>query len=117
MCQFCETLTDGNKEIVWSARSTMADDNITDIISERGQIVEELSKFEIYGYEREGKTFVGIQYREEMVLQNKEKVIISPFSETIQFNFCPICGKQISDEVKKFGDYYVGQISIYEKEQ
>lgn len=57
---------------------------------------------------------MGIDYRQELSKSGKETVVISPFSETIQFNFCPICGKQISDTVKEFKDYPDYYISIDE---
>lgn len=117
MCEFCDVLTAEkyDKEIIWGVRSTFADDNIEEILESRSYTerwIEDYSGFKLYGHVHEGNTFVGVEYRKEISNHTDEKAVISPFSETIQFNFCPICGKQISSKIKGFKDYYYGQISI-----
>lgn len=123
MCNFCNALTNNTKQINWSVRSTFADDNISDYLNEDYEEDysskdwhEDISVFRVYGYKHEGITFVGVDYRQEMVNKYGEKIIISPFSESIQFNFCPICGNKISDEIKRFEDYSDYIISIEAKE-
>lgn len=119
MCDFCDALSTSTfkeKEIIWNVRSTFADDNIVDMldVDYSGDYLEDYAAFKLYGHNRDGNIFVGVEYRQEISnrIQSKEKVVISPFSETIQFNFCPICGKQISNNVKEFKDYYHNQIHI-----
>lgn len=105
MCEFCESLVDTNKKINWMVRSTFADDNIIEIINDNERIESDVSDFEIYGYTREDKAFLGIGYRQEIDIEGKDTIIISPFSETIQINYCPICGQQISDKLIKPEEY------------
>lgn len=116
MCKFCDVLTSTThkEKISWSVRSTFADDNIIETLENDHCVawMEDCADFKLKSYTHEGNTFVGVEYRQELTKKNREKVIISPFSETIQFNFCPICGKQISNTVKDFKDYYNSQISI-----
>lgn len=120
MCEFCDVLTSDRytKKIQWNTRSTFADENIEEVLEEKSKYserwIENYSGFEMDSYIHEGNIFVGIQYRKEISNNKQEIAIISPFSETIQFNFCPICGKQISENVKEFKDYYYNQISIEE---
>lgn len=106
MCEFCESLVDTNKKINWMVRSTFADDNIVEIINDCGKVVKDISNFEIYGYTHENKAFFGIGYRQEIGIEDKDTVIISPFSETIQINYCPICGQQISDKLITPEEYF-----------
>ncbi|MGM7720619.1 hypothetical protein [Metabacillus sp. Hm71] len=123
MCSFCEALTDNTKQVNWSVRSTFADDNLSEYLNEdyeedysSKEWSEDFSVFRIFGYKHEGNTYVGLDYRQEMVNKYGEKIIVSPFSESIQFNFCPICGNKISGKIKKFDGYHNHIISIDEKE-
>lgn len=117
MCEFCDSLTDNTKKITWQVRSTYADDNICEFVNDENCDVCEGCKmwFKIDGYDYDGNAFIGITYNQELTSTDGKQVIIRPFSESIQFNFCPICGKQISKEVKEFEKYYQHQISIDEK--
>lgn len=122
MCNFCESLTDNSKQISLSTRSRFADDNISDYLWEdyekdysSKKWYENLSVFRFFGYKYKSNTYVGVDYRQEMVNKYGEKIIISPFSESIQFNFCPICGNKISNEIKNFREYSSYRIFIDEK--
>lgn len=114
MCDFCDAIPNSSKKIVWSVRSTFADDNISESLGD--DYLEDFSYFKLYGYKYEDNTYVGIDYRQELSKSGRDVVIISPFSETIQFNFCPICGKQISKDIKEFKDYSEHYISVEESE-
>jgi hypothetical protein len=123
MCKFCESIIDRTKQINLSVRSTFADDNISDYLDEdyeedysSKEWHENISVFRFFGYEYEGNTFIGVDYRQEMSNKYGKKIVISPFSEAIQFNFCPICGNKISDAVKSFDNYSEHIISIDEIE-
>lgn len=118
MCKFCDTLTsDKHNKINWSIRSVFADDNVQDFLDDKfyedGYIETNAHYgFKLVGYSNEGNTFVSVECKQEYTNNNKNKVVFHPFSEGVQFNFCPICGKQISKDVKKFEEYYEGYISI-----
>ena len=117
MCEFCESLNDNKKEIVWSVRSTMVDDNICEIVNnDQCSCCGDCSqKFVINGYIFDDENqFISLKYFQE-VSSDKEKVIIHPFSEAIQFNFCPFCGEQISKTIKPFENNFEHQIHISEK--
>lgn len=118
MCQFCEALKDKNKDIIWNVRSTYADDNICEIINDKncslcnGCIME----FNLKGHVYNEDVYVSVEYNQELVSSDRDEVIIRPFSEAMQFNYCPICGEQISKIVRKNEEYYKNQISIVEIE-
>lgn len=120
MCAFCETLMQEShkqNEIKWSVRSTFADDNVEEALSceYKKDWLENFSAFKIYGYEYEDDIYVGIDYRKELTEKNGGRCVISPFSEGVQFNYCPMCGKQISKNIKSFEDYSPHIIYIDEK--
>lgn len=118
MCKFCESLLDETKEIIWSVRSTYADDNICEFVNDEdcSNCSDCKMYFNLDGYEYKGNTSVNVTYNQTVTTKDKKQVIIRPFSEGIQFNYCPICGKQMSKTVKDFDDYYSHQIDIYDKE-
>jgi len=118
MCKFCDSLTDQDKEITWSVRSIMADDNICEFVNEKD--CSECGGCQMYftlnGYNFDGEINVDVMYTQKLKSKDGIEVIIRPFSEGIQFNFCPICGKQISQNIKAWEDYYEHQISIDDKD-
>ena len=72
--------------------------------------------FSLKGYHHEGNTYVGVEYKQVLKSREGEEVIIWPFSESIQFNFCPVCGKTISQNIKRWSEYHQHQISVDTKE-
>lgn len=97
-CKLCSALIEG-KKINWLVRSTFADDNIGEIL----QSSPEFRGFDLTGYKIDNNVYVSAGYREEYEqLVDGEDVIISPFSEGVQFNYCPVCGDQISETLKSF---------------
>lgn len=96
MCDFCEALLN-EKEINWCVRSTFADDNINELIE--GDEIE--STFKLSSHIYKDRVYVGLEYRQELKTES-DNIIINPFSESIQFNYCPICGSQISKTVEDF---------------
>jgi len=118
MCSFCNALIKGYKEktINWAARSTMADDNLEESLGDYpDQFYTSYYGFSLYGYAHNDNTMVGIDYEQRLHAAGKESVIVNPFSETVQFNFCPMCGEQISKTIKPFEDNYNFIISVEEK--
>lgn len=115
MCDFCEALNKGN-EITWSVRSHMADDNICEYVcgSDCSYCGDCSERFSLSAYQHKDNTYVGIDYEKIITDGKGEEVKIMPFSETIQFNYCPICGKQISEHIKNWDEYYSHQINIDE---
>lgn len=113
MCEFCDSITDRNKEITWLVRSTYADDNICDFVNEN--ICSSCNgcnmNFSLDGYVWDDNVVVGIKYEQKIISSTGYEVVVHPFSETIQFNYCPICGKQISKYIKDFKDYYEFKIN------
>jgi hypothetical protein len=97
MCEFCEGLKSKEKGITWHTRSSYADDNICEYIDSH----ETESHFKLVSHEYNNTAYVGIEYY-QYVLTNEddiEKVVINPFSESIPFNYCPICGIQLSENI------------------
>lgn len=116
MCDFCEALNKSNK-IIWNVRSHMADDNVCEYINDLdcSQCKNCNESFSLSAHQYEDNTYVGVDYEKIIADGKGEEVKIMPFSETIQFNYCPICGKQISKTIKDWDEYYSHQIYIEEE--
>jgi len=113
MCKFCYKLGDINKEIIWEVRSCMADQNISDFNETASEWDSkhrgiDSEAFSMTAYKDNGITSVSIAYR----LETDDGIIISPFSNTIPWSFCPFCGEQISDSVKLAEDLYQHELDI-----
>lgn len=117
MCEFCEILNDKEKEMIWSVRSTMAEDNICEIVNDKECSCCDgcIQAFIVDGFKYNEQQYVNLRYY-QTIGKNDNKAIIHPFSEGIQFNFCPFCGEQISELIKKFEDNFSHQISINDKD-
>lgn len=118
MCTFCESVKDRSKKIIWQVRSTMADNNICEFVNDTTCSMCDACEmyFNIYGYEWSDNTYIGIGYNQKIMAKNKEEVIIRPFSETQQFNYCPFCGKQISKNIIDFDNIYNNHMEIEDEE-
>ena len=118
MCDFCSNIKNRNKEIIWLVRSTYADDNVCEYVNNKN--CENCKgcnmHFKLSGYEYDGNTYVGVEYCQVITPNNSEDVIIRPFSESVQFNYCPFCGKQISKNILPFNDIKQYSIEIRDDE-
>lgn len=85
-------------------RSTYADDNVCEYINnDNCEFCPRCFMiFRFYGFNIDENLHVGIEYNQEIYDKNKNKIIVSPFSESLQFNYCPFCGRQISKNIKRF---------------
>lgn len=97
MCKFCDALIN-KKENMWNTRSAYADENLEDKLNENNNIyatdyTQDHSPFKLTSYEHNGSVMVRVEYREELSKNKSDTIIINPFSETIQLNFCPMCGE------------------------
>ena len=115
MCKFCENLTN-DSEISWLLRNTGADDNICDYENVDCDECSGCSNMEfgIQGYDIKGNAHVAISFYQKVLLFTENEIVIHPYSETIQFNYCPFCGKQISKDVIDFDKIYNNSIVIKE---
>jgi hypothetical protein len=118
MCKFCENITDEKSEFIWVVRNAGAEDNICEFVN--NNTCDECNgcanlKFGIRGYNIDGNVRVGISFYQNILSYRNEDVVINPYSETQQFNFCPFCGKQISKDVVSFNEAYRQNIIIKEK--
>lgn len=113
MCEFCDNITNRDKEIRWLVRSTYAEDNICEFAN--GHNCDDCNdcnmKFVLSGYTYNDNVMVGIDYEHRLKTYKGKDVIIHPFSESMQFNYCPICGKQISKHIRDFEKYYEIEIN------
>lgn len=115
MCIFCDTLIE-EKEIGWNVRSTMADDNIYEMLDSdyENPNYEDLCSFKLCSYKHNDNIHVTVEYNQQLVNKNGT-TIIHPFSESQHFNYCPMCGKQISKEIIEFKEY--GGYGMYIEEE
>lgn len=114
MCEFCDSIDDRDKEIIWEVKSTYADHNICEFVNDSTCSACGGCKmyFTLNGHKYKDDIYVSVEYKQTLKSIEGEEVIISPFSEGIQFNFCPICGKQISQNIKEWDKYHGHQITI-----
>lgn len=110
MCNFCDNLNyDTKNKIIWCVRSRYADDNLYEFLEENNdyKYLENECWFEIKGHTINENTYVGIEYHQIFYGSKTGEIKVLPFSEHVQFNYCPMCGKQISKTIKEFtGDGY-----------
>lgn len=105
MCRFCDLLKHGG-EMYWSERSTLANDNLCEFVSQKDEYSMcegcngcEERGFDLISYVVDGNAKVFISY-----FRNPHGVEVSPFSESIPFSFCPFCGSQVSEKVEEFNE-------------
>lgn len=118
MCKFCYKIGESKeKQIHWAVRSCYADQNIEDYNGEpahdgKHRIINS-EGFQITAYKhKDDNVYVGIEYR----MKTSDGFIISPFSETIQWSFCPFCGEQISQDIVLAEDIYKHQFEIEDED-
>ena len=95
MCKFCDSLE--YREIKIPVRTTMADDNICEMIMNGS--CEECN----HGCADENHSFSITTWDDTLCLHYYHKIgelIISPVSTRFSINSCPMCGKQISEKMK-----------------
>lgn len=113
MCNFCDTISKNN--FVLEERSTYAEDNICEFVNNLDCNLCEscLPHFELFSFQDNYKerSFIQIGYYKKVFSKNS-KVIVHPFSESIQINYCPFCGEKISKHVVQFEN----NDNIYHKE-
>jgi hypothetical protein len=109
MCKFCDTLKNEVK-IKWDMRSTYADDNVCDYVSNYNRCCFCNgcdSVFHITPIKIDDDVYINIDYHQSITDEDGEIVTIEPFSEKIKFIYCPMCGEQISKDMKDTSDTYL----------
>lgn len=99
MCKFCDNLE--YKEVVVPNRTSLADDNICDFAS------PSLSGYSYdcescYGCAKENNYFSITTWDNSLCLNYYHKikdVIIAPISARFCINYCPMCGRKITDNI------------------
>lgn len=104
MCNFCENLQVGNK-IILNGRNLSVKDNIYKaVITNKEDYVKDLFHFSLKGMKsQDGNVYVMMEYL--LKLKNNalnQEIIMNPFSESVQFNFYPMCGLRLSKEIIEF---------------
>lgn len=102
MCKFCEALL-GKKTILWSERSYMSDDNFCENVCNYWDCDNcggcDKAGFALSSYILDGEVRVSVEY-----YRSGYGTTVHPFSECMPFNFCPFCGKQISEVIVEFNE-------------
>jgi len=107
MCTFCTALEE-EIPITWKVRSTYANDNLIEKIEELNdyQYMSSDCFFTLRSHVDKDKDIqVSIEYS-QILSSNIVNINIEPFSELLQFNFCPKCGKRISNNLKLASQEY-----------
>lgn len=116
MCQFCDNLK--AKNYILPQRTTFACDNLCEVMTAKierfggvdcslGTDCEECDgclfeniRFELYAYDNR----ISVGYFHKI-----KEAVIAPYSESIDINFCPWCGKQITDNLVDFEKCCLGE--------
>lgn len=104
MCKFCE---DKECEVICDVRSCFADQNIEAINGEGSEwdgkhrmISNEYFKLRSF----EGNC-ISIEYRMEtddgITINPFSENVVAPFMKDIKWNFCPFCGRQLVENIKR----------------
>ena len=105
MCTFCENKTN-YKELSWLMRNTGADDNICEFVKEMNCDIcdgcSDEASFQLITINIDKDFYIGTSFYQKIKSSNGEYVVINPFSEKIHINFCPFCGKNISEKLIEF---------------
>lgn len=101
MCDFCNDLK--YKEIIIPMRTTLAEDNICKFVSPNEFNID-YDCSDCKGCADENNYF-SITAQEDTISINYyhkiRDVIIAPISARLSFNYCPMCGKRISEKDNK----------------
>ena len=110
MCKFCDNLKYRKYRI--QPRTTSSDDttcefgspdlDVSDTYNCRGcrGCADDNHRFELISWEN----YISLAY-----VHRIRRLVIEPYSENIQINFCPWCGKQLSDELVDFDKCHLGR--------
>ena len=101
MCKFCDNIL--KNRYILEQRSTYAEDNTCEFVNNSNcDLCEDCNScFEMFTYGYDNDIFIQIGYRQKVDSEDGS-LIIHPFSESIQWNYCPFCGKQISKNIFDF---------------
>lgn len=107
MCEFCDALIN-NKKINWLVRSDYASDNFCEYINDSNcELCQQCDRqFSITSWDYDNGKYISLDFLGKCTDKNGTDVIIHPFTESLRFNYCPICGKQISEYVKTELSYH-----------
>lgn len=97
MCDFCKDLN--YREIKISIRTTLADDNICDFVSPDEYGINHSCE-DCDGCLEDNNYFSITTWEDNLYIKYYHKikdVVIAPISARFKINFCPMCGKKISD--------------------
>ncbi len=103
MCKFCEGLFKEGHEIIWNMRNEYCDSNFCEkIFNNECSSCSECSIFyKLRGWKNEQSKKASIQC--EYKFDNGE-IVMWNFTEPLNINYCPYCGKQLSEKKIDFDD-------------
>ena len=103
MCKFCDGLFREDKEIIWSMRNNYADDNFCEkVLGDDCEKCEQCKvEYRLKGYklEENDNCYMYCSYK----FDNGD-ILMWNSTETLQINYCPYCGKQLSKNMINFDD-------------
>lgn len=99
-----------------SQRTTSADDNVCEIaspwVTDEGEVVDYISDCsDCKGCAKDNKHFMLSSWENYISLgyvHEIKKLIIRPYSEAVQINYCPWCGRKLVDELVEFEECHCG---------
>ena len=111
MCKFCDDLK--WKTYIVPERTTSADDNQCEFGSPLiydGEIIDSTCE-DCIGCAKENMHFglkVWENYLSLQYVHRIKKLVVEPYSEAIRINFCPWCGRSLTDKLVDFDKCCLG---------
>lgn len=103
MCKFCEGIFKEGCKMQWNMRSSYADDNFCDKVmnSECGNCEKCSMEYKPSGFmmpDTKG-CYIDCEYKFD-----NGNIVMWNFTEPLRINYCPFCGKALSDEMVDMND-------------
>lgn len=113
MCKFCEGLFDKKHEIIWDMRNAYADDNFCEKVLNNN--CDNCKKCDIE-YRLRGLIINNNSYIQCDYKFDNGSIIMWNFTELLPINYCPYCGRKISENIIDFNNISNYIVEMIDKE-
>ena len=102
-CKFCEGLFDEGYKMIWNMRSSYAEDNFCEKVLNNTceNCTECNAEYYLQGWKNKqtGHASISCNYK----FSNGD-IVIWNFTEPLNINYCPYCGKRLADNLVRYED-------------
>lgn len=103
MCKFCEGLFEKKYKMNWNMRSSYSDDNFCEkVLNDSCENCSQCNiHYSLSGGKIEETRHAYIQCEYEF---NNGDIVMKNFTEPLNINYCPYCGKKLTENMVKYED-------------